>query len=166
MTMIVLVLASLVLLSLTILFFTFRKNQSRLNQKVHRRFEELINEHDYKVDTSESFNKKKIALDSMNQKLLFLDMSKKTEFFHVLDLRQLSFCHVVMPGNNNGNYISSISLECILSDKSTTMFPFYEASQDSLSDIKLLAEKASFWRKKINNHRYNHNFNNSNEYVP
>lgn len=122
------------------------------NKKLLSEFDGFVIACNLAIDKKQTLNTNMIGIDRLNLKLVFLDRSKTPHQFHLIDLRELSACHLMKEKNPSNGHINNIYLECIFrgKDKPAIALPFYNEMKDDLFKLMRLSKKASYWEKSIN----------------
>ena len=148
-------------LSIIIALITFAIVISRINRnKKEKENKKLAAEFDYfaiknnlAIDKKQTLNKNMIGIDRLNLKLVFLDNSNNArERFHLIELNDLSACHLIKQKNSSTGHISKILLKCIFIQKNRAPIEllFYDEMKDDIFKMMRLSKKALYWEKNIN----------------
>lgn len=129
-----------------------KKKKKKEKDRLMQEFDEFAIQNNLAIDKKQTLNKNMIGIDRMNFKLVFLDRSTGPKQFHLIDLQDLSDCHLIKQKNNLNGHISHIFLKCIFNDQdeSDISLPFYNEINDDLFQMLRLSKKASYWVKSIN----------------
>lgn len=105
--------------------------------------------------TEHQIGKDAIGIDEINNKMIFIQHIEKDPAVHIIDLANVKEAMVmkrILKTGPKEEHIAKIELEVLF--RSGALAPisllFYEEIQDGVFEMKPLAEKAEYWKKKIN----------------
>lgn len=141
-----------VLLVIVLLMAISRREQKKIVTKMGKIYNDLIDRNNLTIDSKEDFRKRIIAVDRVNEQLLFVDLSGEEERSFLVDLPEVVLCRLVKNERPEKGHITKILLECALKGKKEAVIqlPFYDELTDSLMDLPYLSKKADYWKQKIN----------------
>lgn len=129
-----------------------RYKRMKENRKLLEAFDAFVISHNLAIDKKQTLNKNMIGIDRLHLKLVFLENSKGTNQFHLIDLQEISVCQLISQKNTSNGHIRNISLQCTFKqkDKPALILPFYDEMKDNLFKMMRLSKKAAYWEKSIN----------------
>jgi hypothetical protein len=141
---------ALILIGIVAFWISGKKKKNEY-KKLIRDFETFAIKKKLTIDRKQVVHKNIIGIDRLNSKLIFLDKSITPARFHLINLNDLSACHLIKQKNTSTGHISRIILKCIF--KKGTHPPiellFYDEIKNKLSKMMRLSKKASYWQKSI-----------------
>ena len=129
-----------------------RYNKEKEKKKLEAEFEHFAIKNNLAIDKKQTLNKNMIGIDRLNLKLIFLDKSNTPGEFHLIELNDLSACHLIKHKNSSTGHINRILLRCIFTQKNreSIELPFYDEMKDDIFKMMRLSKKALYWVKSIN----------------
>jgi hypothetical protein len=129
-------------------------------------YEQLVIQNRLSALQAEILNRKVIALDRKNKKVVLVDHSSGPGKELCISLRDIISSRVVEIRDKQDECLQKILL--VLKHKCTdkeTVFCFYEEGVNSLPELKMMYRKALQWKNRIDIHRHKGNVNLEMEYV-
>jgi hypothetical protein len=121
-------------------------------------YDRLVRQEKLSIESMEQFNGKLVGLDRKNKKLLFIDHAGPNKHHQCIQLLEIASCRVLQVEDQFQKGISKIYLELKHKrNNGISRFCFYDDSRDLLTDLSTLAGKATFWKNKIDVHKYRGN---------
>jgi hypothetical protein len=148
------VVISLIAGLLLLIYFLSRAQLRNSRKKLFEIFANVAAEHKLTFNTKQIFKNRLIAIDRFNLFLLFVDRNSGNDSIHLIDLRQMVFCHIVKQRDQAGKHLSRILIECILKSQETFHLTFFDERFDKADAQLALAKNAERWRKKIRMHQH------------
>ena len=147
----ILIIAILVTMAFVISWMNKYKKEKE-KKKLAEEFEDFAIKNNLAIDKKQTLNKNMIGIDRLNLKLIFLDNNNKPGEFHLIELNDLSDCHLIKQKNSSTEHISKILLKCIFTQKNKAPIEllFYDEMKDDIFKMMRLSKKALYWVKSIN----------------
>ncbi|MHA4811685.1 hypothetical protein ACX0G9_26550 [Flavitalea flava] len=141
-----------VLLFIVLLIVISRREQNKTRKKMDRLLTDLIDRNNLTIDSKEEFRKRIIAVDRVNEQLLFIDLNGEEERSFLVNLPEVVLCRLIKNERPDKGHINKIFLECTMKGKKETLIqlPFYDEMTDSLQNLPYLSKNADYWKQKIN----------------
>jgi hypothetical protein len=134
-----------------ILAWSNRNKKKKERRKLTAGFDDFVIKNNLTINKKQAVNKNMIVIDRLNLKLVYLDNSKGFQVFHLINLEDLSACHLIKQKNPSSGHISKIFLQCIFKNNSAEIIlPFYDEMTDQLFKMLRLSKKAIYWQKCTN----------------
>ena len=129
-----------------------RYKKEKEKKKLAEEFEHFAIKNNLAIDKKQTLNKNMIGIDRLNLKLIFLDNNNTPGEFHLIELNEVSACHLIKHKNSSTGHISRILLKCIFIQKNreSIELPFYDEMKDDIFKMMRLSKKALYWAKSIN----------------
>jgi hypothetical protein len=140
-----------------------RKRKKQLEFK--RAYKRMVKRANLSIEDSESGNKKVIALDGKNKKLLIIDHNKKNRQEQCIPLLDIVSCTIHEVRDGPGKNIKKINLELKTRAHEIFKFCFYDDAYDAITELPSLARRAMYWKSRIDGHKHPGNVNAGLEYV-
>lgn len=130
------------------------KRQNKKQRQLGLAFDRLIKKVNFAVEHSELLNRKLIALDRKNKKLLMIDHNQIEKQEECLSLLGVESCKPIKV-KHAAACTKKIFIELnYKQNNKITRFQFFDDSYDLITELPALARKARFWKHRINLHKY------------
>lgn len=148
---------ALIIIVVLVTFAIVISRINRIRKKKEKRqlnaaFDHFAIKNNLAIDKKQTLNKNMIGIDRLNMRLVFLDQNSTPGEFHLIELNDLSACHLIKQKNSSTGHISRILLKCIFiqKNKPPIELPFYDEMKDDIYKMMRLSKKALYWVKSIN----------------
>lgn len=119
------------------IFYSIRAN-SMNKSKIEKIKAEFSQNNRFKFETTETLNKKVVALDEKNKGFLLMDFNLKSEKNLFVDLKDIQTSKLVVTKDNSGETITQIDLEFHYKEnKKIKSVPFYKIENDQMGQLCL-----------------------------
>ena len=119
------------------IFYSIRSN-SMNKSKIEKIKAEFSQNNRFKFETTETLNKKVLALDEKNKGFLLMDFNLKSEKNSFVDLNDIQTSKLVVTKDNGGETIAQIDLEFHYKEnKKIKSVPFYKIENDQMGQLCL-----------------------------
>lgn len=119
------------------IFYSIRAN-SMNKSKIEKIKAEFSQNNRFKFQTTETLNKKVVALDEKNKGFLLMDFNLKSEKNLFVDLKDIQTSKLVVTKDNSGETITQIDLEFHYKEnKKIKSVPFYKIENDQMGQLCL-----------------------------
>ncbi|MFV8269854.1 hypothetical protein ACNQGP_07950 [Flavobacterium sp. GT2N3] len=133
------------------LFYVIRSNSIN-KAKIKAIKNKFSQNNHFNFESTETQNKKVLALDEKNKGFLLIDFNAKEEVVSFLDLNTVQSCKLVPTTENNSDTILKIEFEFQYKEgKKTAYISFYKIENDQIGQICLYEDHqlAKKWAKMI-----------------
>ena len=122
------------------------------DKKLLQEFDDFVIKNNLTIDKKQTLNKNMIGLDRLNMKLVFMENTSVPQKIHLVNLTDLSDCHLVKEKDRSNEHIGKIFLRCIAREKNQPeiILPVYDEFNDNIYKMMRLSKKAAYWKKTIN----------------
>lgn len=119
------------------IFYSIRSN-SMNKSKIEKIKAEFSQNNRFKFETTETLNKKVLALDEKNKGFLLMDFNLKSEKNSFVDLNDIQTIKLIVTKENSGETIAQIDLEFHYKEnKKIEYVPFYKIENDQMGQLCL-----------------------------
>lgn len=129
-------------------------SQDKNKKKIQKIIDSYSQGNSFRFSLTQTQNKKTLALDETNKKLLLIDLNTPEEHVYFVDLAEVKNCKLVTKTSNNRDE-TIVKIDFVFQNKESQKqdftFPFYTIENDKIGQVCLYEDQqlAKKWQQSL-----------------